>query len=172
MRERVRDDVDGIVEEYGLHRGLDPVVDLSPLGDRFPVRFADMSAIGLRGLILPPRHGWPAHEENPARVVIDETFEHWQEAGSRDELRLIYAHEVGHGIAHHAGPLVVEHNGLGVQREEWEAWKIAARLLIPCWAVNAIENVEMLAQVCRVPLWIATLRTGRTWEPTKLREFW
>lgn len=162
MRERVAEDVDGIVEEYGLHRGLDPVVDLSPLRDRFPVRYEDLGPFGVRGLIIPPPGGWPAHEENRARVVLDRSLE----GAPCPEQRLVYAHEIGHGIACHAGTLAAGLEDL-VQADEQEAWKVAASLLIPRWTIAALGHPERVAAACKVPVWVAAIRMN--WWP-KLRE--
>lgn len=156
MRERVRHDVSGVIEEYGLHRGLDPIVDISALRDRFPVRYEDLGPYGVRGLIIPPPGGWPAHEENKARVVLDcslrDTTSH--------EHRLVYAHEVGHGLACHAGTLPVGLENLK-HEEEQEAWKVAAHLLIPWWTVATFGDPEIVAEVCGVPVWLASLHMQR-----------
>lgn len=151
MLDWVRAETDNLIQLYGLHASGDPEVDLSPLADLFPWRYDDLSLLGVKGLILPPPQGWPALVCNKARVVVDETL------GRGWHARLVYAHEIGHGICRHIGSAKASSLGLS-ERMEREAWEVAARLLLPAEVCMEVGVIHHVAALCYVPEWLVQVR--------------
>lgn len=142
-----RERVSALIEDSQIHAAGAPV-DVVPLHRWFvPVvrHFADRRVRG--GLV------WPVDgdisERNPARVLLSDRL-------SDSNRRLYYAHEIGHAFCCHQGTYTVLSldNALN-DRQERQAWEIAAELLIPTEMV--FESIfdgrssEEIAAICEVP---------------------
>ncbi|MGB3331145.1 MAG: ImmA/IrrE family metallo-endopeptidase [Thermomicrobiales bacterium] len=94
------------------------------------------------GIAIAPRD-MPVSAGNPASIVLDLGLNDHRE-------RLIYAHEIGHALYGHMGP--VAYRGMDPwfrRKAERQAWEAAAALLIPWHAMHG--DVQRISQVCHVP---------------------
>jgi len=147
MRRRIADHVDELIARHRLHDGELPV-DLSPLETEFVPLDQELAGAGARAYAVPPRGG-EVTGRSPAYVVVDARR-------VRHERRVLYAHEVGHLLCGHPGSL----RSLGVadwfhDRDEREAWEVAAALLIPRDAWVGGATPADVAASCHVPVWLA-----------------
>ena len=147
MRSQVSDRVAIVIEQFRLHDSYP--VKMEALEEWFPVRYHDLTDAGVLGMALPPKGGWPASSSNKARIVIDSGV-------GESDARIIYAHEIGHGICEHIG--FTSSEALDITgRHEREAWEVASALLIPEEAVREYQTVERIAAACEVPEWLVEI---------------
>lgn len=147
MRQKLWQRTQAMIQTYHLHTTTP--VKMWPLEDLYLIRYIDMAQMNALGAILPPPDGWPVSSQNRARVLID------HELGDTDA-RLVFAHEVGHGICQHVGELSSLALGL-LERHEREAWEVASLLLIPSRVVHEEREIGRIAAVCNVPEWLVEL---------------
>lgn len=141
-----------LIQRHRLH-DADWPVDLTPLESEFVPILRQHMPEGVAGFAVMPRSSH-ASKRDPAFVVIDQ-------ARHKLERRLIYAHEVGHVVCGHPGTI----RNLTVDdwfhdRQEIEAWTVAALLLIPIDAWGWGDPVEEVAARCGVPVWVAKKYPG------------
>lgn len=147
MQEDVAEIVFGLIDQYELHQ--QHMVNLEPLEALFPRMERDLTDIGIDGFVIPP--GVPISDDNPAVVTVNKRL-------TRNERRLVYAHEIGHALHGHAGAFRMDDiDAWFVDREEREAWTIAARLLVPMAAVTELGESRRIASACCVPEWLVGL---------------
>lgn len=140
-----------LIREYNLHEN-DVPVDLSPLYDLFvPVSAV---GLGLTDFVLMPKGDAPLSTLRPAHVVIaDDDDLPWS---------VRYAHEVAHAVCRHTGTLRLGRvDGWFHDRQEREAWQLAARLLIPTRLIYeggfSDWTKDHIAAACGVPNWLVDL---------------
>lgn len=145
MNGRVRADVARIVEEFALHEGGAPV-RLEPLEGTFLLEFGDLLSSGAIGIAKPPLHDLVPSPFSPAAVMVEERLD-------RGEMRLVYAHEIGHVVCGHAGSLRVASLGRAWDdKQEKEAWEVAAALLVPMEELVSGDTSAEVAARCEVPV--------------------
>lgn len=143
---------DDLIRTYRLHDAVP--VDLSPVEERYPQTIRDLGPNAPRAFAVPP-----LVPDGAAWVVIDSSV--W----ARDR-RILYAHEIAHLLLGHAGSLrVMEGDGWLHDRQEREAWALAAYLLIPGRFVELDDTHDDIAVRCGVPSWLVAhyerhVRTG------------
>ena len=156
MREEVRQTLWELIYDYGLHAQRLPI-ELSPLQELFVPVNADTADTGVLAFAVSPRGDALPTKRDPAHVVIDRNL-------PEPERRLCFAHEVGHVIGNHIGSLrSLQVNEWFHDKNEREAWEVAAELLVPL-EVFMVEGrtTEEIAALCEVPLWLVELhKLGR-----------
>ena len=144
MKPHIAEVVDLMIDAYGLHEDVTAPVPIFNLEPVFPVVRRDLDHMGIAGMVILPRE-LPVTECNFARVVLSDALDD-------DDERLVYAHEVAHGIMGHEGELrVSDMDSWFTDRSERQAWQIAARLLIPPSAWLDRGDVQRMAAAFRVP---------------------
>lgn len=133
-----------LIADYGLHSTTP--VKLWKMEDIYPIRYENLSSAGIWGMILEPLSGWGS---GPARVVMHDAL-------GPEDARIVYAHEIGHGVCQHAGALPAALLGLS-DRHERQAWAVAATLLIPHRIVMEEREIDRIAEVCMVPEWLVEI---------------
>jgi Zn-dependent peptidase ImmA (M78 family) len=142
MLPHIADEVDALVDCYDLHASLP--VDIWQLEPMFPAIHADTDTTTVAGMVILPQ-SLPVTEQNFARVILSDKLTPY-------ECRLVYAHEVAHGIIGHEGELrMAPMDRWFTDKAEREAWEVASRLLVPIRAVVEYEDVTSIAHACRVP---------------------
>ena len=143
MREVVFGRVAELIDHYQLHQ-TGTLVKLTPLEDMFPIRYEPLARMGILGACHPPKSG-EVSAANPARILLDD--------GMPDRLeRVVYAHEVGHGILGHRGELAFGPMSEWFSgKNEREAWEVAAMLLVPREALMPYVEASTIAAICEVP---------------------
>lgn len=148
MREAVYDSILRLIDDYRLHQWM--LVKLAPLEALFPVRHADLDVFRIAGSCIPPPDGLisPA---TPARVVLDCGLDDYS-------ARIVYAHEIGHALAGHAGELMtIALDAWFGDKAEREAWEVAALLLVPYDAISRYQDLYVIALMCEVPEHLVSL---------------
>lgn len=127
MRRRIAEKTDELIDRHRLHEHGAPV-DLTPLNDEFLPLLRPLDDLGVPALAMPPVNGTPT-ADSPALVVLDESR-------SAQWRAIYYAHEIGHIICGHVGTLrTLDAGEWWHNRDEREAWQVAARLMIPLDAI-------------------------------------
>lgn len=150
MRADVAERVRALIDSYDLHGDGVPV-RLSRVEDVYVPWREDLDPIGVAAYSIPSKHGQPT-AMSPAHVVINS-------AADRIDQRLLFAHEIGHVLCEHPGSL--PHLDLGEwwhERDEREAWEVAAYLLIPSQVIWHYGETVLIAAACEVPRWLVDLR--------------
>jgi len=144
--------VTDLIHHYDLHGRYDAPVDnvnLEPLENLFPMIRRDISVCGMDGYVIPPRG--EITESNPAIITIDRRL-------GQMYSRLVYAHEIGHALYGHEGAFkMTDIDRRLIDREERDAWAVAARLLVPLEAVVRHQERARIAAACFVPEWLLDL---------------
>ncbi len=149
MRRRIAEAVDDLIDRHRLHDGGAPV-DLSPLEGEFVPVVRELAGSGVRAFAVPPKGG-AATERSPVHVVLDS-------GRHRLDRNVLYAHEVGHIVCGHLGSLrTLDAGDWWHDRDEREAWEVAAALLIPHEAFGWAETARDVARECRVPAWLVEM---------------
>ena len=144
MKPHVAETVDRLIWDYGLHEDLEGPVPIFKLEPIFPVERWDLAHVGLAGMVILPETR-PVTESNFAPVVLSDALD------DHDE-RIVYAHEVAHGILEHEGGLRLDEMDCWFEnRSEREAWEVAARLLVPPVAWLDRGDVQRMAAAFAVP---------------------
>ncbi|MGI8406020.1 MAG: ImmA/IrrE family metallo-endopeptidase [Thermomicrobiales bacterium] len=154
MRDEVYVSVRELIDDYQLHTWMK--VTLAPLEAIFPIRYTDLARFQIAGSCMPPvsRSITPA---TPARVVLDTGLDDYRE-------RLVYAHEIGHGLAGHAGYLeIASLDRWFADKAEREAWEVAAVLLVPQGAITRYRDRYVIALMCDVPEFVVSLACRSYW---------
>ena len=142
MRDDVFELVEYVVNAFGLHGKL--TVDLDPLSQHFAVRKEDLRPHGIAGYCTLP-DGEMITEDDPVRIIIDRGLGEY-------EVRLVYAHEIGHGLTRNAGELAMgDIDQWFVTKAEREAWEVASVLLVPFEAIEVYGELSRIAVACGVP---------------------
>jgi len=137
---------DGFIDRWGIHeRGILPVPIIQA------ARWSGWSVQFIGGM-------WPAMGiaymlPNLRRIQVDENLAAcWQ--------RTVIAHELGHWLADHRGiHHCVSTRVVKRSAKEMVADELAARLLVPEWAIERFPMME-LATRCQVPQALVDLRIG------------
>ncbi len=140
-----------LIREYRLHENGVPV-DLSPLSNLFvPVTAME---IGTPDFVVMPQGSGDLSMSRPAHIVLADDHElPW---------RVRYAHEIAHALCRHTGSLrMIQVDGWFHDRQEREAWQLAAHLLIPSrviyeggWSEWTMSDI---AAACGVPEWLVEM---------------
>ncbi len=142
MREEVFDLVEYVVNAFGLHGRTH--VDLDPLSQHFTMRKEDLRPYRIAGYCTLPE-GDRITEDDPVKIILD------RHLNERD-VRLVYAHEIGHGLTWNAGELAMGSiDQWFVNKAEREAWEVASVLLVPFDAIAVYQELSRIALVCDVP---------------------
>lgn len=95
---------------------------------------------------------------DPPVVIVSEELD-------ESERRYVLAHELGHMLCGHESLMSLCWTGNGSElgrwinrRQEAEADRAAALLLIPIQAIDRAEDEYEIAELCDVPVWLARLR--------------
>lgn len=152
IKEDVTQVVWDIIQTYDLHHDYDApleFVTLEPLEGLFPLIERDLTSWGIDGFVIPPQE--PITEDNPAIITVNSRLDWFHR-------RLAYAHEIGHALYGHEGAFnFSELDQWHVDREEREAWQVAATMLVPVEAICIHGDASRIAQICRVPEWLVGL---------------
>jgi hypothetical protein len=137
-----------LVCRFGLHDSWP--VDLAPLEALYPVVERDLEPAHPRAFAVPP-----LSEGGKVWVCIDRCL-------SPRRRRVLYAHEIGHALLDHLGSRrAIEAGAVWVhERQEAEAWTVAAALLIPIDAWGWGDSASEVAARCEVPEWLARKYPG------------
>ncbi len=144
------DAADDLIRWFDLHASWP--VDLSPLETRFVPIELDMGPGMPRAFVRPAtRLGMPP------LVVLDKAL-------PPAERRRFFAHEVAHVLCGHTGTVrCLDAGGEWIhERQEAEAWEVAAYLLMPLEAWEWGDPVDVVAARCGVPRWLAE-KYDRPW---------
>lgn len=152
----VKDQARILIDQYNLHfrrgRPLE-YVSLEPLEPLFPLVVRDLSDWGMDGCVIPP--SGEITPSNPAVINVHKGL-------SKQRQRIIHAHEIGHALNDHAGAFKWEEAKMDLwfaDREEREAWEVAAMLLVPIDTVVTYQDASRIATICDVPEWLVGLLT-------------
>lgn len=146
---RVEEAAHEVIDWLGLHDNGAPV-DLTPLEDYFRIRLIDLSGTGSHGFLKYPKRG-SIQPNNPAKVFLNKH-------NSAFDRRILFAHEVGHGVLGHEGTLRCESvDDWFTRRQEREAWRFAATLLIPRPHHLEDWNEGVIAAQCQVWPWLVSI---------------
>ncbi len=144
--------VNDLIDHFDLHGTYNAPVDhvnLDPLENLFPMLRREIASCGMDGYVIPP-HG-EITESNPAIITIDRRLGPLYS-------RIVYAHEIGHALYGHEGAFkMTDIDRRMADREERDAWSVAARLLVPPEAVVRHEERTRIAAACFVPEWLLDL---------------
>lgn len=144
------DEADSLIRHFTLHASWP--VDLAPLESRFLAVSYEL------GPDSPKAFTKPASRLGLPPIVILDRFL------PPADRRLFYAHEVAHLLCAHVGSVrCMDQGGAWIHdRQEAEAWAIAAYLLIPLDAWGWGEALDEVAARCGVPRWLAE-KYDRVW---------
>lgn len=139
-----------LVRDFDLHcNGPHDWVRLDPLEDWFPIVRRPLKEHGIMGYVVPPSGQISA--SNPAPIALADHL-------PRHVARWVYAHEIGHALYGHEGAVSgVDPSEWQLDRDEWQAWKAAAQLLIPFEAVCYWQEKQRIASAMQVPVWLVEL---------------